>query len=66
MVVRGAASGAGLDPFAAVAGAGCDGAAVIGPDGACECVTLAASTMNAAKPVNLVSLKKQVAFMFDP
>src|SRR6266852_6060170 len=65
MVVRGAGSGAEFDPFAAVAGAGCDGAAVIGPEGACACATSAARRPSAAEPVSTVSLKKQVAFMFD-
>ena len=63
MVVRGGGKGAG---FGAVAGEGCEGAAVIGPDGDCACVTSAAARPSAANPVSTVSLKKQMAFMFDP
>src|SRR5260370_15984089 len=66
MVVRGAGSGAGFDPFAAVAGAACDGAAVMGPGGACAVVASAASRPSAANPVSTVSLKKQMALMFNP
>jgi len=63
MVVRGA--GAGFDPFAAT-GTGCDGAAVIGPDGACAGVASAPRRPSAANPVSTVVLKKQMAFIFDP
>src|ERR1700687_2101060 len=64
MVVRGAGSGAGFGAFAPVAGAGCEGAAAIGPDGACACASAAASRPIAANPVNTVRLKTQTAFMF--
>src|SRR6266849_2149151 len=63
MVVRGAGSGAGFDPFAPVAGTVCDGAAVIGPDGACACATSAPNRPSAAIPVTTLSLDKWVAFM---
>jgi hypothetical protein len=66
MVVRGGGSGAGFDLFAAVVGGACDGAAVIGPEGACACVSSAANRLSAANPVNFVSLKTEMAFMFDP
>ena len=65
IVVRGAGSGAGFAPFA-VGGALCDGAAVIGPDGACASVSSAASSPSAANPLSTVSLKKQPVFIFDP
>src|SRR5260370_33945899 len=66
IVVRGGGKGAGFDPFAAVAGAVCDGAAVIGPGGACPGVTSPARRPNAPNPVRTVSLKKQMAFTLDP
>lgn len=64
MVERGA--GAGFGAFVAVAGAGCDGAAVIGPDGACACIASVARRLNAANPASAVRLKKWMAFMFVP
>src|SRR5260370_21630924 len=65
IVVRGGGKGAGFDPFAAVAGAVCDGAAVIGPDGACAGVTSAARRPSAPNPVRTVSLNKKMSFVFD-
>src|SRR5260370_28984977 len=66
IVVRAGGKGAGFDPFAAVAGAVCDGAAVIGPAVACAGVTSAARRPSAANPLSTVSLKTHMAFMFDP
>ncbi len=59
----GAATGLGAIPGTA---AGCAGAAVIGPDGACASVTSALSWPSAAIPVKAANLKKWKAFIFDP
>src|ERR1700726_1349632 len=66
MVVRGAGSGAGVGAFAPLAGAGWEGAPVIGPDGASACAPSAPSSPFAANPANTVRLKTRLAFMFDP
>ena len=60
--MRGGGKGAGLG---AGAGAACDGAAVIGPDGACANVAPVAATPSATNPANTASLKEQMVFMFD-
>ena len=67
MVVRGGgSSGAGLDRSAAVAGAVCEGAAVIGPEGACAWAASATIRPSKAIPATPLGLNKNVAFMFDP
>src|SRR6266481_6647813 len=63
MVVRG--GGAEFVAFARPAGAGCDGAAVIGPDGDCAEAPPALRSPTTTMPVRTVNLKKQYAFISD-
>jgi hypothetical protein len=64
MVVRGA--GAEFRAFARPAGAACDAAGVIGPDGDCAEAAPAERSPTTTMPVRRVNLKKQKAFISDP